>query len=224
MKASLKSLSSRLGYSFKHEDLLIQALSHRSIGKNNNERLEFLGDSVLGYVIAEALYARFPQDNEGKLSRYRSILVRGETLAEIAMQFKIGDCLYLGGGELKSGGFRRASILSDAVEAIIGAIVLDSDINTAKKCILSWYQERIIAVDQKVLKDPKSRLQEYLQSKKLDLPEYKIDLIEGKEHQQTFHITCFIKSLEISAKASGNSRRNAEQQAAVNALEMIKNG
>ncbi|MFK5985280.1 MAG: ribonuclease III [Pseudomonadota bacterium] len=224
MKADLKPLYSRLGYVFKSEDLLIRALSHRSVGKNNNERLEFLGDSVLGYVIAEVLFINFPDDNEGKLSRYRSILVRGETLAEIAMQFKIGDYLYLGGGELKSGGFRRASILSDALEAIIGAIVLDSDINTAKNCIHMWYKDRIATVNQEILKDPKSRLQEYLQAKKLDLPEYKIELVEGKEHQQTFHIKCEIKSLDIYAMASGNSRRNAEQQAAVNALEMIKNG
>ena len=222
MKPDLQPLYSRLAYFFTDEKLLIRALSHRSVGKNNNERFEFLGDSVLGYVIAEELFAKFPDADEGKLSRYRSTLVRGETLAEIAMEFKIGDFLLLGGGELKSGGFRRASILSDALEGIIGAIVLDSDINTAKNCILSWFKDRIAIVDQEILKDPKSRLQEYLQSKKLALPHYEICLVEGKEHNQTFHINCQIKALDIVASAKGSSRRNAEQQAAVNALEMLK--
>jgi len=223
LKPDLQPLYSRLGYVFTDEKLLIRALSHRSVGKNNNERFEFLGDSVLGYVIAEELFVKYPNDNEGKLSRYRSTLVRGETLAEIAMKFKIGDFLLLGGGELKSGGFRRASILSDALEAIIGAIVLDSDINTAKNCVLSWFKDRIAIVDQEILKDPKSRLQEYLQSKKIALPHYEICLVEGKEHNQTFHINCLIKALDIVASAKGSSRRNAEQQAAVNALEMLKN-
>ena len=221
MKKELKPLYSHLGYVFKNEKLIIRALSHRSVGKNNNERFEFLGDSVLGYVIAEELFNQFPNDNEGKLSRYRSILVRGETLAEIAIKFNIGDYLFLGGGELKSGGYRRASILSDALEAIIGAIVLDSDINTAKKCILNWFNDRLAIVDKKILKDPKSRLQEYLQSKKLALPLYEISLVEGKEHNQIFHINCEIKALNIVATATGSSRRNAEQQAAVNALEML---
>jgi ribonuclease III len=221
LKRELRVLYPHLGYVFKNEELIIQALSHRSVGKNNNERLEFLGDSVLGYVITEELFAKYPNDNEGKLSRYRSILVRGETLAEIAIKFNIGDYLYLGGGELKSGGYRRASILSDALEAIIGAIVLDSDINTAKKCILNWFDDRLAKVNQKILKDPKSRLQEYLQSKKLELPCYEISLVEGKEHNQIFHISCEIKTLNIIATASGSSRRNAEQQAAVNALEML---
>jgi len=221
LKRELNALYTHLGYIFKNEEFIIRALSHRSVGKNNNERLEFLGDSVLGYVIAEELFAKYPNDNEGKLSRYRSILVRGETLAEIAIKFNIGDYLYLGGGELKSGGYRRASILSDALEAIIGAIVLDSDINTAKNCILNWFDDRLAIVDQKILKDPKSRLQEYLQSKKLELPHYEISLVEGKEHNQIFHISCEIKTLNIVATASGSSRRNAEQQAAVNALEML---
>jgi ribonuclease-3 len=221
VKQDLRPLCKKIGYTFTNTELLTRALSHRSVGKNNNERLEFLGDSVLGYVIAEVLFAKFPNDNEGKLSRYRSILVRGETLAEIGLEFKIGDFLHLGGGELKSGGYRRASILSDAVEAIIGAIVLDSDINSAKKCILNWFEQRIDVVDQKILKDPKSRLQEYLQSKKLELPEYIITAIHGKEHNQTFHIKCDIKALNICVSAIGSSRRNAEQQAAVNALEQL---
>jgi len=221
LNTDLDQLCRRLGYSFNNVALLKTALTHRSAGKNNNERLEFLGDSVLGYVITEALFEKYPQDDEGKLSRYRSLLVKGETLAKIARQFFIGDYLYLGGGELKSGGFRRASILADAVEAIIGAIVLDSDIDTAKTCILNWYEERIGNVDQAILKDPKTRLQEYLQSRKLALPGYEITAIEGKEHNQLFHVECQIKELDITVKAKGSSRRNAEQQAAEYVLEQL---
>lgn len=221
MNTDLDQLCRKLGYTFKDKSLLQRALTHRSAGKNNNERLEFLGDSVLGFVITEALYEKYSLDNEGKLSRYRSLLVKGDTLAKIARQFNIGDYLYLGGGELKSGGFRRASILADSVEAIIGAIVLDSDIDTAKFCILSWYAERIDNVDQSILKDPKTRLQEYLQSKKHTLPIYQITLIEGKEHNQLFHVECLVKELGIKVNAQGSSRRNAEQQAAEYVLEQL---
>lgn len=221
MNTDLKQLCRKLGYSFNNISLLKRALTHRSAGKDNNERLEFLGDSVLGFVITEALYEKYSEDDEGKLSRYRSLLVKGDTLAKIARQFNIGDYLYLGGGELKSGGFRRASILADSVEAIIGAIVLDSDINTAKVCVLNWYNERISNVDQSILKDPKTRLQEYLQSKKHALPIYQITSIEGKEHNQLFHVECKVSELDITVKAKGSSRRNAEQQAAEFVLEQL---
>ncbi len=221
MNRDFRPLYQVIGYQFKDKALIVRALSHRSVGKRNNERLEFLGDAVLGYVIAQALFEQFPDDNEGKLSRYRSLLVRGETLAELAVEFRLGDYLNLGSGELKSGGYRRASILSDAMEAIIGAIVLDSDIETARKCVLSWFKDRIATVDQKVLKDPKSRLQEFLQARKMALPEYSILSIEGKEHNQTFHIQCKIAALNLVTRASGSSRRNAEQQAAIYALEKL---
>lgn len=221
MNTDLEQLCRKLGYHFHDISLLKRALTHRSAGKNNNERLEFLGDSVLGFVITEALYDKYALDDEGKLSRYRSLLVKGETLAQIARQFSIGDYLYLGGGELKSGGFRRASILADAVEAIIGAIVLDSNIDQAKGCILDWYDERISNVDQAILKDPKTRLQEYLQSKKHALPIYEITSIEGKEHNQLFHVQCQIKELGIIVNAKGSSRRSAEQQAAEHVLEQL---
>lgn len=221
MNKDLDQLCRRLGYQFNDKSLLQRALTHRSAARNNNERLEFLGDSVLGYIITQALFERYQKDNEGKLSRYRSLLVKGETLADIARQFNIGDYLYLGGGELKSGGFRRASILADSVEAIIGAMVLDSDINTATNIVLSWYDERLDEVGQSTLKDPKTRLQEYLQGKKLALPSYEIIRIEGKEHNQVFYVECQVESLGVSLEAKGSSRRNAEQLAAEQILAQI---
>lgn len=197
------------------------ALSHRSVGKNNNERLEFLGDSVIGYVMAEELYLRFADENEGNLSRYRSLLVKGETLASIARQIGVGQYLKLGGGELKSGGFRRASILADAMEAIIGAITLDADIEQARQCILSWYKERLDTIKSLDLKDPKTRLQEQLQAKKFELPQYKVVSVNGKEHAQIFQVDCHIKELNLTITAEGHSRRAAEQKSAELMLEKI---
>ena len=219
---NLNSLYKKLNYSFKDQELLRLALSHRSIGKNNNERLEFLGDSVIGYVIAEELYQRFKNEDEGNLSRYRSLLVKGETLASIARQFEVGKYLKLGGGELKSGGFRRASILADAMEAIIGAITLDSDIEKARQCILLWYKERLDNIKTLDLKDPKTRLQELLQAKKFSLPEYKVVSINGKEHAQIFQVDCLVKELEMLVTAEANSRRSAEQKSAELMLEKIQ--
>lgn len=222
MNKNLVSLCNRLGYQFNNLSLLETALSHRSIGKNNNERLEFLGDSVIGYVIAEELYQRFEDENEGNLSRYRSLLVKGDTLASIARQFDVGQFLKLGGGELKSGGFRRASILADAMEAIIGAITLDSDIEQARLCILSWYKERLDNIKTLDLKDPKTRLQEYLQARKFDLPEYKVVSVNGEEHAQIFQVDCYIKELQLTITAEGSSRRAAEQKSAELMLEKVK--
>jgi len=220
-KNKLKKLSDKLGDTFHDLPLLELALSHRSIGKANNERLEFLGDSIVGYIIAEELYQRFSNDNEGNLSRYRSLLVKGDTLAGIARQFGVGEYLRLGGGELKSGGSRRTSILADAMEAIIGAITLDSDIEQARVCILSWYKERLDNIRTLDLKDPKTRLQEYLQAQKYDLPQYKVISINGKEHAQIFQVDCLVKELKLSISAQGNSRRVAEQKGAELILEKI---
>lgn len=220
MKTKLIKLSNTLGYCFNDLTLLELALSHRSIGKNNNERLEFLGDSIVGYVIAEELYRRF-DDDEGNLSRYRSLLVRGDTLASIARQFGVGECLKLGGGELKSGGFRRASILADAMEAIIGAITLDSDVEQARSCVLSWYKERLDNLRTLDLKDPKTRLQEYLQAKKYSLPQYKVVSVNGKEHAQIFQVDCFVQELNFNISSEGSSRRIAEQKGAELMLEKI---
>ena len=221
MNRNIKLLSKNLSYSFKDLSLLKLALSHRSIGKNNNERLEFLGDSVIGYVMAEELYQRFAGEDEGNLSRYRSLLVKGDTLASIARQFEVGKYLNLGGGELKSGGFRRSSILADAMEAIIGAITLDSDIQQARKCILLWYKDKLDNIKTLDLKDPKTRLQEFLQAKKFELPQYKVISINGKEHAQIFQVDCYVKELKQIVTAEGNSRRLAEQKSAELMLEQI---
>lgn len=218
-------LARKLGYSFHDESLIELALTHRSHGKRNNERLEFLGDSILNFVIAEALYIRFPEAKEGQLSRLRAQLVKGETLSEIAREKKLGDYLRLGSGELKSGGYRRDSILADAVEAIIGAIYLDSEMDTARRYILEWYQSRIEKTSlQDTQKDSKTRLQEFLQSRRAPLPEYELLSVTGEAHKQTFQIRCHVSLLETATEGKGSSRRQAEQNAAKQALEVLKVG
>ena len=213
-------------YHFKDESLLKLALTHRSIGSKNNERLEFLGDSILGMVISSELFNRFPKEKEGVLTRLRSSLVKGETLSEIAAELNLGEFIQLGSGELKSGGFRRASTLADAVEAIIGAIYLDSHtdsgIETVKKIILKIFNNRLNKCEPAgVLKDPKTRLQEYLQSKGLPLPTYNVVSISGKEHQQSFKVSCSLEGYSNHVVAIGASRRKAEQAAAEKALSTI---
>lgn len=214
------------GYQFKDESLLLLALTHRSMGGQNNERLEFLGDSILGMVISSELYSRFPTEKEGVLTRLRSSLVKGETLSEIAAELNLGEYIKLGSGELKSGGFRRASTLADAVEAIIGAIYLDSHklsgISVVQEIILKIFDERINNCEpSSILKDPKTRLQEHLQAKGLPLPEYSVISISGKEHQQTFKVSCSIKGFANHVNATGASRRKAEQAAAEKVLKSI---
>lgn len=223
MKSSLDKLSLALNYEFRDPSLLEKALTHSSMGKNNNERLEFLGDSILGWVIAEALFQRFPHAKEGELSRLRAGLVKGVTLAEIAREFKLGDYLRLGQGELKSGGHRRESTLADAVEAIIGAVFLDSDIETCKRQVLSWFCERIDKLSLKDdLKDSKTRLQEYLQARKQALPKYEITATYGKEHEQVFEVVCRVPMLQDPQTGVGNSRRQAEQNAAGKVLKVLE--
>ena len=219
MNIDFKKLSRRLGYEFEKVTLLETALTHSSLGKNNNERLEFLGDSILGWVIAEALYKHFPYAKEGQLSRFRSRLVKGLTLAEIAKEFELGEYLRLGQGELKSGGFRRNSTLADAIEAIIGAIYLDSDIDTCKEVILSWFDSRLKSLSLDAdMKDAKTRLQEYLQAHKKTLPEYQVIATSGKEHEQIFEVSCVIELLQKPILGKGSSRRYAEQDAAQKTL------
>ena len=213
-------------YAFKNTDLLDLALSHRSIGSKNNERLEFLGDSILGMVISSELFQRFPNEKEGVLTRLRSSLVKGDTLSEIAVELNLGDYIKLGSGELKSGGFRRASTLADAVEAIIGAIYLDSNsdfgISKVEKIILTIFENRIDNCEPTgTLKDPKTRLQEYLQAKNLPLPTYNVVSISGKEHLQTFKVSCAIEGFSNHVVAKGASRRKAEQAAAEKALDTL---
>lgn len=219
----ISELARKLGYTFQDESRLELALTHRSCGKKNNERLEFLGDSILNFVIAEELFKRFPQAREGQMSRLRAQLVKGETLAHIARELKLGDFLRLGSGELKSGGFRRDSILADAVEAVIGAIYTDSDMATVRPYILAWYEQRLDALDlNESLKDSKTRLQEFLQSRQSPLPEYELVKVEGEAHAQTFYIRCHVQLMDQPTDGVGNSRRQAEQEAARLALDVLQ--
>jgi ribonuclease III len=221
-KLAIENLIGRLGYQFKNPALLMQALTHRSFSGNNNERLEFLGDSVLNFIIAHQLYLRFPRLPEGDLSRLRAQLVKESTLSEIAFSLNIGDALKLGEGELKSAGWRRPSILADALEAIIGAVYSDGGFSAAESLVLNLYADKLANIDPKMIdKDAKSQLQEYLQGKKMELPEYGVVLIEGEAHAQTFKIECVIEKLNITTVGEGTSRRIAEQQAAQLALEKI---
>jgi ribonuclease-3 len=208
-------LSKLLGYTFQEPALLRQALTHRSYGTPHNERLEFLGDSVLSLSVSTKLFHDFPKLTEGDLSRVRAHLVKEPTLAEIAQEMALGDYLFLGEGELKSGGFRRPSILADALEAIVGAIYLDSSFVETCQVINALYAPIIAKLDPKKLsKDAKTQLQEYLQSLKLPLPQYIIVATEGEAHEQHFKLECVIPELDIRAPGEGASRRKAEQEAA----------
>ncbi|ENY73736.1 ribonuclease III [Aeromonas diversa] len=215
-------LQSRLGYSFNDDELLTRSLTHRSAGSRHNERLEFLGDSILSLVIAEELFHRFPQVAEGDMSRMRATLVREKTLAELAREFELGDHLILGPGELKSGGFRRESILADTVEAIIGAIYLDSGMDTTRTLLLGWYASRLEEIKPGVeQKDPKTRLQEILQGNRKPLPTYTVINVKGEAHNQEFTVQCDVDGLGAPLVGIGSSRRKAEQAAAQQALEQL---
>ena len=222
MTPTFQAFCRQLPYQFRDKGLLDQALTHRSASSKHNERLEFLGDSLLGQVIAAQLYHRFPDASEGELSRMRSSLVREKTLAEIATELNLGDVLNLGSGELKSGGFRRASILADALEAIFGAVYLDGGFDACEQIILSLYRERLEALPEGGTdKDPKTTLQEWLQGKRLPLPVYDLLATFGEAHAQTFHVRCTLESGE-TAEGRGSSRRKAEQQAARKILDILK--
>jgi ribonuclease III len=222
LKPDLDILCRQLGHPFNDRQLIEQALTHRSAGGNNNERLEFLGDAILGFVIADALYHQFPEASEGQLSRLRSSLVKRDTLARIAREFRLGDYLNLGPGELRSGGHARASILADGMEAVFAAIYLDGGYEGIRRVILNIFSSRL-----KVLnladhqKDPKTRLQELLQSRRLELPTYEVTDISGDPHQQTFSVLCTIADLQQQMKGSGSSRRQAEQDAAARLLSTL---
>ena len=222
MSRSLDGLSQNIGYTFRDPGLLRIALTHCSAGGRNNERLEFLGDAVLGYIIADWLYTLFPEADEGQLSRLRASLVRKDTLAEIARSVAVGDYLSMGSGELKSGGFRRDSILADAMEAIFGGIVLDSGFEACRACVQRLFTDKIRQLSARdELKDPKTRLQEYLQSRKLDLPVYEVIRVTGKSHNQQFHVECRVAGVQQFGQGIGNSRRRAEQAAAVAMLDRL---
>lgn len=223
LSTKYQRLQHRLGYEFKAPELLQLALTHRSHGASNNERLEFLGDSILNFVIGEALFRRFADVREGQLSRLRSQLVKGETLAEIAREFELGECLILGEGEMKSGGQSRDSILADSVEALIGAIFTETDFETCRTHVLTWYAKRLalLTVDT-TAKDSKSQLQEHLQSLRKPLPEYAVVDAAGESHAQIFTIECRVVLLKQPVRAQASNRRDAEKLAAAEVLRLLK--
>jgi ribonuclease-3 len=217
-------LKAVLDYTFTDMALLEQAFTHRSAAKQHNERLEFLGDAILGMVVAEILYHRFPSQPEGKLTRMRSSLVKGDTLAKIAKEHNFGEYLKLGSGEMKSGGHRRSSILADAVEAVIGAIFIEAGIDAAKNTIVKLFDSRVAELDPNIqIKDNKTQLQEFLQSRQLPLPIYEVVSISGKDHAQTFEVNCTVEPLNSNQLGVGKSRRQAEQNAAKLTLEKLLN-
>lgn len=223
MKAIYSQLYRALTYPFQQENYLVTALTHRSAGTPNNERLEFLGDALLSCIIAQALFERFPNAREGELTRLRANLVKGDTLAQIAQHLELSNYLRLGGGELKTGGGQRTSILADALEAIIGAIYLDSDIKNCQRVVLHLWQDYLQSMSpQKICKDPKTRLQEYLQAKQQDLPIYRVLTIDGAPHAQHFEVECTVPGLtKPKFYGSGENRRRAEQSAAASALTYL---
>lgn len=217
-------IARNIGHVFTNPDLLKQALTHRSHVGRNNERLEFLGDGVLNFIIAHQLFIRFPSLAEGDLSRLRAHLVREATLSELAIKLNVGDALLLGEGELKSAGWRRPSVLADALEAIIGAVFLDAGYSAAESLIVRLFANLMENIDPKSIgKDAKSMLQEFLQARKQEVPDYKVIEISGEAHCQTFKVECAVPKWNISTLGEGTSRRMAEQHAAKLALEKIMN-
>lgn len=212
-----------LGHRFSENQLLRTALTHRSAGHENNERLEYLGDAILGFVIAEALYVRFPEASEGALTRLRATLVKRETLAKLAREAKLGEHILLGSGELKSGGWRRDSILANAVEAVIGAIYLDAGIDICRQRILDLYNGLLESVSpESAGKDPKTRLQEYLQARHMPLPVYSVIAESGEAHAREFTVLCEVASLSEPVEAKGKSKQAAEQAAAEIILDIFQ--
>ena len=217
------ALEKRLGHRFNDPRLVEQALTHRSRGAENYERLEFLGDGVLGCAVADELYARFPQLSEGKLTRLRASLVREEALAEVAKALGIGEHLRLGEGELAAGPEARPSILADAVEAVIGAVFLDAGYEAARKAVLSAFGPLIERLDpERPAKDAKTRLQEILQARHRRLPQYRVVGVQGEAHKQSFEVECYVSELELRVLGTGTSRQRAEQQAAKAMLDMLE--
>ncbi len=216
------SLSRIIHYTFQDPSLMMMALTHRSFNAQHNERLEFLGDSILSFLIAQELYQRFPKIDEGDLSRLRAQLVKESSLSSIATSMGLGDFIQLGEGELKSAGWRRPSILADTLEAIIGAIYLDAGIEPAHQFVLRFFEKQLNEIDPKLIqKDAKTLLQELLQSQKSDLPIYTVVSIEGEAHSQSFTIECIIKKSNIKTQGIGQSRRIAEQEAASKAYQLM---
>jgi len=220
---AIVSLLAKLEYSFDNIELLNEALTHRSFAAKNNERLEFLGDGILNFVIAHELFKQYPNVQEGDLSRLRASLVNKESLAEIANHLDLGEVIKLGSGELKSGGFRRPSILADAVESILGAVYSDGGFDLCRDLIVRLYAKRLASpTDLQSLKDPKTQLQELLQGRRFSLPEYQVTNVTGQAHSQVFHIKCSIEKMNINVNGEGKSRRKAEQVAAEKAIVEVE--
>ena len=217
------ALEERLGHRFADPRLLEQALTHRSRGADNYERLEFLGDGVLGCAVADELYARFPQLSEGKLTRLRASLVREETLAQVGKELGVEALVRLGEGELAAGPEPRPSILADALEAVLGAVFLDGGYAAARKAVLAAFGPHIDRLDpDRPAKDAKTRLQELLQARHRGLPQYRVVSVQGEAHKQSFEVECSVKGLDITATGAGTSRQRAEQQAAKAMLEQLE--
>ncbi|MBE9540402.1 MAG: ribonuclease III [Proteobacteria bacterium] len=215
-------LQRALAYEFSDTKLLALALTHRSAGSKNNERLEFLGDSIVNHIVAEALYRKFPEADEGDMSRMRASLVKGDTLAEVARELNLGEYLLLGPGERKSGGHRRDSILADALEAVSGAILLDGGVERCRECILALFQSRLEELAfEPTEKDPKTALQEYLQGRHKPLPSYELLHTDGNDHNPQFHVKCSLQKPSLEMSGTGGSRRKAEQAAAQAVLQRI---
>jgi len=213
----------QFGHRFADPGLLARALTHRSAGAPHNERLEFLGDALLGLIVAEALFQRWPRADEGALTRARAELVRESTLARIARRLDLGPLLRLGPGEMKSGGHRRDSILADALEAVIAAIYLDAGADACRTAVLGWLEPELgELVMGKVEKDPKTRLQEWLQARQHPLPTYELLGESGSDHDKTFRVRCLLAAPDLSAEGEGSSRRAAEQQAAESVLALLQ--
>ncbi len=215
-------LCKKLGLTFNNPALFTMALTHRSASSKNNERLEFLGDSILGFVIAEQLYQQFPTAPEGVLSRLRASLVNQGSLAELAREHQMGDYLLLGSGELKSGGFRRDSILSDALEAVMAALFIDQGIAACQQWISQLFAEKLASLSlDNWQKDPKTQLQELMQAKKMDLPDYELVTMSGLAHEQTFKVKCTVPLTTKTSVGTGISRKKAEQAAAEQMLQLL---
>ena len=214
----------KIGYKFNNPEHINRALTHKSKSKNNYERVEFLGDSILGFIIAEALYLKFPKENEGKLSQIRTKLVKGNTLAELALKLGINDFIILGAGEISAGGHQRKSLLEDVLEAIIGAIYLDSkDFNIVKNCVLKWFEPILnnLDISFQIFKDNKSKLQEILTQNNYNFPKYQITDTKGKDHEKIIIVSLTIQELNIFLEIADISRKKAEQKLAEKAINLL---
>lgn len=223
MKADPRRLERAIGYHFARAELLEQALTHRSAGAVHNERLEFLGDALIGFLIAEALWERFPGADEGTLSRLRASLVKREALAELARELGLGDYLFLGPGEVRTGGHARDSILANAFEAVLGALYLDAGFDQSKTRVLALFARRLAQTTlEGSIKDPKTRLQEWLQGRRRPLPDYLVEAVGGNQHDQIFVVSCNLTDADLVTRAEGGTRRGAEQEAAQQMLGLIQ--